>query len=365
MDEDLGIEDDETELAEAIALELRSCRPGGRELSAMQLEGAVRILELTAETASPQSTGRTVLLSIRAFELLRRAVRRLEPWDRRAARVFLGWTEASRPATMQQRCKSIGDSLGVSAETARSQRELPTYRMVARSLLSVVESSHATNAGSPFDSRLNIPWLDMSRHYSRAEGAAVATKIDLTRARIARSEQRVTSKADADRTKAGKVADYRELAALYWFTVVSALDVERDVAFGGQWLLALSDAEEVAADAFFILSALAAPFDQIERSRLRRILRQDPDWEIDAFADAVGDRQPALLKVWHDWLATCECRDDDFPNAACRVHQLFDAVDDFSGAIRAHWNALTDWYPALHDSPLDLDASPFAGPANA
>src|SRR6478672_6875750 len=96
-----------------------------------------------------------------AYELLRRAVMRLDARTRRQINILLGWTQESEALTLTARYKRLGQYLNISADTWRTERESRVLLELAREVDSLDRESEYLERSvrmvtSPFDSRLHI-----------------------------------------------------------------------------------------------------------------------------------------------------------------------------------------------------------------
>jgi len=328
-----------------LAAELKSSRPSVGPLVATDLTSAVTLLGLPGVTRAALTDARDA-----AYRLLESAVRQIPVPLRAQARVYFGWTEASAKLAKGQRLKLLGKMAAIAPDTWRTEREPRLLDELARQIVLVDARTEglarATGKRHPLDSHLNVPWLAMGQLYSRSESAALALDRTLRRALEARRGMVIKG-------------TYEDVVAssLYWFAVANVLDENRHRDFGGDWILIDQQAEVLLMQNWYELTFRLSPFSQRQVSHLRILLRACPDWELEPFVTSLkGD---PLLDLWEDWIDACACQNDDLPLAGCRVHELFEAAQIISDAIRGHWRFLIDWTVSNADTNTDWSSPPW------
>ncbi len=278
-------------------------------------------------------------LAVAAHTLITESAKRVDDGSYGAAATLLGLAPGTRGSLLKERRRQAAESLHVSTEHLRKEREPLLLEAVADELYAAdsayrLRHRRRTEAErSPEQSRLGIDWLEQHRSYRRIWTPVSGMRNDLVVLR------RYLAEDDEDRAA---IAD--RLVNVTWQWARFELGLQRFASEqGGLWLLADMDSEIAAADAAHRLQ-LTVPLGEADSSWLRTLLADTPHEELDGFGDRLieaGERRRELMGIWVEWAS---CREPDESDCGCVLHAWLRAAEQFIRLVDEDWYRVADWY---------------------
>ena len=117
------------------------------------------------------------------------------------------------------------------------------------------------------------------------------------------------------------------------------------VRHGGLWIFSDADVEQEIADCIYKISWYTT-FNMQDDSWLRRLLSQAQFEEELSFIELLRTMPigPSVHQEWQEFVAACQCENDEHPHEDCRVHAMIQASQRYCQLVDEEWYKIADWY---------------------
>ncbi|MDZ7733888.1 MAG: hypothetical protein U5R31_13230 [Acidimicrobiia bacterium] len=280
-------------------------------------------------------------------------------------------TRSDRPSDLR---REAAERWGVSAERFRRDPQELICGQLAESILNLAQRHQERLAHLdleqrlPTASRLAVAWLERFEAYYRIWTPISGLGGDLTAYRSTLldtdrpydREPGTEGRDDPGYSQELQAAGYVSYAL--WHYTRFLVDLQRFISrYGGMWLLSDARAEEALENAVYRIT-WHNPNNEQDDSYLR-LLWEQAQGELHGFRMLLrDDRIGAATEVeWQEWAGGCSCtwsvgdevNREHFPtfrhhggiDAACQVHAVITACNDYCTLVDDDWHRVADWVP--------------------
>jgi hypothetical protein len=291
--------------------------------------------------------------------MLRRAVDQLGGELGEACGYLFGLVPGTRgwkPTDLRERAASL---YNMQPETFRKEPEQLHVGQVAEQVLQLCHEQRLRSERvklerrHPADSRLAVQWLDRFEAYYRLWTpisrlgddllAAITTRRQPETERPPWDLEGTTAQPDWNGTEDQARGYVRgALYAYAWYQ----LELRRFmVRHGGLWIFSDATVEQEVADCIYKISWYTT-FNMQDDSWLRRLLSQSQFEEELSFIELLRTMPigTSVHQEWQEFVASCQCEDDEHPRDDCRVHAMIRASQRYCVLVDEEWYKIADWY---------------------
>jgi hypothetical protein len=315
-------------------------------------------------------------------QLLRRAVEQLGGGAQgEAAAVLFGLEGGTRGLAAADRRRQAADCFGRTFSTFRQRYEPDVVNDVALAIQQLVVAARMRVAHSqlerrhPAESRLAVAWVERFEAYYRIWTPVMALGGDLTayRATLLETDRPydrapgIDGPDDPGYSQELQAEGYAR-DALYHYACFEWELKQFIQRYGGLWLLSDATIETAVSDAVYRISWHVTPFNERDQSWLRGTIADSRGGEVHYFLNLLARTSigQATHREWQEWVATCQCRWEEVPDAnheaterpeyfptsahhpgieaSCQVHQVITACGRYADLIDLDWHKIADWY---------------------